>query len=170
MACGIFPTHGSNPCLLHWQAYSLPLSHQGNPAWLFFRRFSSFPGVDNTQIGMSFFFFSLKFWKLILKIFFSIFIAFMEEKIFRCTSSLIPELLSSSMFSMLDNNHTFHNLKHIQLPCHCFACLKSKWWSAGSSAQSHKAKIKMSSTVGFSSRAYGPLTSLILTGLNPFYL
>ena len=34
---GIFPTQGSNPCLLHWQAYSLPLSHlvfiyhSGNP-------------------------------------------------------------------------------------------------------------------------------------------
>ena len=28
---GILPTHGLNPCLLHWQADSLPLSHQGNP-------------------------------------------------------------------------------------------------------------------------------------------
>ena len=26
---GIFPTQGSNPRLLHWQAYSLPLSHLG---------------------------------------------------------------------------------------------------------------------------------------------
>ena len=26
---GIFLTQGSNPCLLHWQAYSLPLSHWG---------------------------------------------------------------------------------------------------------------------------------------------
>ena len=26
----IFLTQGSNPCLLHWQANSLPLSHQGN--------------------------------------------------------------------------------------------------------------------------------------------
>ena len=26
-----FPTQGSNPCLLHWQLYSLPLSHQGSP-------------------------------------------------------------------------------------------------------------------------------------------
>ena len=31
-ACGIFPHQGSNPCLLHWQADSLPLSHQGSPA------------------------------------------------------------------------------------------------------------------------------------------
>ena len=30
-ACGIFPDQGSNPCLLHWQVYSLPLSQQGNP-------------------------------------------------------------------------------------------------------------------------------------------
>ena len=30
-ACGIFPDHGLNPCLLHWQAESLPLSHQGSP-------------------------------------------------------------------------------------------------------------------------------------------
>ena len=28
-ACGIFPYEGSNPRLLHWQADSLPLSHQG---------------------------------------------------------------------------------------------------------------------------------------------
>ena len=30
-ACGIFLDQGSNPCLLHWQVDSLPLSHQGNP-------------------------------------------------------------------------------------------------------------------------------------------
>ena len=28
---GILPTQGSNPHLLHWQADSLPLSHQGSP-------------------------------------------------------------------------------------------------------------------------------------------
>ena len=28
---GIFLTQGSNPRLLHWQADSLPLSHQGSP-------------------------------------------------------------------------------------------------------------------------------------------
>ena len=33
-ACGIFPDQGSNPCLLHWQMDSLPLSHQGSP-WPF---------------------------------------------------------------------------------------------------------------------------------------
>ena len=30
-ACGIFPDRGSNPCLLHWQAGSLPLCHRGSP-------------------------------------------------------------------------------------------------------------------------------------------
>ena len=30
---GIFPTQGSDPCLPHWQADSLPLSHQGSPAF-----------------------------------------------------------------------------------------------------------------------------------------
>ena len=30
---GIFPTQGSNPCLLHWQAGSLPLSHLGSPTF-----------------------------------------------------------------------------------------------------------------------------------------
>ena len=29
-ACGIFPDHSSNPCLLHCQADSLPLSHYGS--------------------------------------------------------------------------------------------------------------------------------------------
>ena len=28
---GIFPDQGSNPCLLNWQADSLPLNHQGSP-------------------------------------------------------------------------------------------------------------------------------------------
>ena len=31
VACGIFPDQGSNPCLLHWQADSQPLRHQGSP-------------------------------------------------------------------------------------------------------------------------------------------
>ena len=36
-ACGIFPDQGSNPCLLHWQVDSLPLSHLGSP-WFGLRR------------------------------------------------------------------------------------------------------------------------------------
>ena len=31
VACGIFGDQGSNSCLLHWQADSLSLSHQGSP-------------------------------------------------------------------------------------------------------------------------------------------
>ena len=31
VACGIFLDQGSNPCLLHWQADSQPLRHQGSP-------------------------------------------------------------------------------------------------------------------------------------------
>ena len=34
-ACGIFPDQGSNMCLLHWQADSLPLSHQGTQCPVF---------------------------------------------------------------------------------------------------------------------------------------
>ena len=30
-ACVIFLDQGLNPCLLHWQVDSLPLSHQGSP-------------------------------------------------------------------------------------------------------------------------------------------
>ena len=33
-ACGIFLDQGSNSCLLHWQADSLPLSHQGSPPYV----------------------------------------------------------------------------------------------------------------------------------------
>ena len=29
---GIFPDQGLSPCLLHWQADSLPVSHQGSPS------------------------------------------------------------------------------------------------------------------------------------------
>ena len=35
VACGIFPHQGLNLCLLHWQADSLPVSHQGNPHTFF---------------------------------------------------------------------------------------------------------------------------------------
>ena len=35
-ACGILLDQASNPCLLHWQADSLPPSHQGNPDQGFF--------------------------------------------------------------------------------------------------------------------------------------
>ena len=35
-AHGIFPNQGSKPCLLHWQADSLPLSHQGSPRILIY--------------------------------------------------------------------------------------------------------------------------------------
>ena len=34
-ACGIFLDQGSNPCPLHWQADSLPLSHKGSPELVF---------------------------------------------------------------------------------------------------------------------------------------
>ena len=37
-ACGIFPDQGSNPCPLHWQADSQPLSHQGSPHDLLLKR------------------------------------------------------------------------------------------------------------------------------------
>ena len=36
MACGIFVIQGSNLCLLHWQADSLLLSHQGSPSSFLF--------------------------------------------------------------------------------------------------------------------------------------
>ena len=35
-ARGIFPDQGSNPCPLHWQADSQPLSHQGSPTHKFY--------------------------------------------------------------------------------------------------------------------------------------
>ena len=35
-SCGILPDQGSNPCLLHWQADSQPLRHQGSPRCLYF--------------------------------------------------------------------------------------------------------------------------------------
>ena len=31
VACGVFPDRGSNPCLLHQRAESLPQSYQGSP-------------------------------------------------------------------------------------------------------------------------------------------
>ena len=34
VACGLFLDQGSNPCLLHWQADSLSLIHEGRPQWV----------------------------------------------------------------------------------------------------------------------------------------
>ena len=34
-ARGIFPDQGLNPCLLHWQVTSSPVSHQGSPSTTF---------------------------------------------------------------------------------------------------------------------------------------
>ena len=41
MVCGIFPDQGLNPCLLRWQANSLPLNCQGGPL----RRFKHEPST-----------------------------------------------------------------------------------------------------------------------------
>ena len=34
VVCGMFPDRGLNPCLLHRQVDSLPLSHQGSPMFV----------------------------------------------------------------------------------------------------------------------------------------
>ena len=39
-ACGIFPDQGLNPCLLHWEVDSSPLSHQGSPTLCFSQVYS----------------------------------------------------------------------------------------------------------------------------------
>ena len=46
-ACGTFPDQGSNPCLLHWQADSLPLSHPGSPPVLIFKVIHRFWNLRN---------------------------------------------------------------------------------------------------------------------------
>ena len=42
LTCGIFPDPGLNPCLLHWQADSLPLKHQESPVPYFLFTFCAF--------------------------------------------------------------------------------------------------------------------------------
>ena len=46
-AFGFFPNQGSNPCVLNWQADSLPLNHQGSPKFLLF--ISSLPVTQLLQ-------------------------------------------------------------------------------------------------------------------------
>ncbi|CAN0428741.1 unnamed protein product [Rangifer tarandus platyrhynchus] len=53
--CGILPDQGSNPCLLHWQMDSYPLSHQGSPSSLFPSRLSHlgpFPSSLGSKVGL----------------------------------------------------------------------------------------------------------------------
>ena len=63
VARGIFLDQGSNPCLLHWQVDSLPLSHQGSPIILFLINYiflcltklpTFYPHVDSSLAKHSF--------------------------------------------------------------------------------------------------------------------
>ena len=49
LACSSIPDQGSNPCLLHWQVGSLPLSHQGSSLLVFFF-FFFFLGYFSSEI------------------------------------------------------------------------------------------------------------------------
>ena len=50
-ACRILLDQGLNPCLLHWQVESLPLSHQGSPKPSFFRFFSQAQRLENSTLS-----------------------------------------------------------------------------------------------------------------------
>ena len=49
-ACRIFPAQGSNQRLLHWQADSLPLSHQGSRGWSLLNSPKNFPNLHFKMI------------------------------------------------------------------------------------------------------------------------
>ena len=68
-ARGIFPDQGSNPCLLHWQADSQPLRHQGSPDFFFFL-VSEYTGED-ISLEVFFFLFLFFFFLQILFILYS---------------------------------------------------------------------------------------------------
>ena len=65
-ACGVFLSQGLNPCLLHWQADALPLSHWGSPPLLFSHASCLNSGLHLTTWGQnqSYFFLSLPFVQL----------------------------------------------------------------------------------------------------------
>ena len=50
VACKIFPDQGLNLCLLHWQADSYPLSHQGSPVMVSKRTFHIRPITQDHRI------------------------------------------------------------------------------------------------------------------------
>ena len=62
--CGIFPNQGPNPCLLHWQADSWPLSYQRSP--ISFSRILPHASCENSTLwgALSWFFWYL--WGLAL--------------------------------------------------------------------------------------------------------
>ena len=67
VACGLFLDRGSNPCLLHWQADSLPLSHQGSPEIHCLLNYFSFQRRWCSSLAaFKIFFFSLVFQSLIV--------------------------------------------------------------------------------------------------------
>ena len=71
-ACDVFLAQGSNPCLLHWQAGSLPLSHQGSPIYDIFKEQISTVGlgreiVDLEMAAIIFAFLFTSFYSVFLK-------------------------------------------------------------------------------------------------------
>ena len=56
-ACGIFPDQGSNPCPLHWQADSQPLSHQGSPSMSFDSLYFSINWSISFKLSVLFFYY-----------------------------------------------------------------------------------------------------------------
>ena len=64
VAFGIFPDQGSNPCLLHWQAVSLPLSPQGSPDWVNFQK-SVFSSVWISNLNLNIWFSVSHWWSQI---------------------------------------------------------------------------------------------------------
>ena len=69
MTCGIFPDQGLNPCLLHWQANPLPLSHQGSPSCVNFcciaKWFSYTYMYINIYLSLFIFFFVIVFHRIL---------------------------------------------------------------------------------------------------------
>ena len=71
-ACGIFPDQGSNPCLLHWQADSQTLRHQGSPRTLFNKHNIKIPSDKKSlcQFNWQCFFFLMVHKVTVLRVFF----------------------------------------------------------------------------------------------------
>ena len=122
-ARGILPDQGSNPCVPHWQADSLPLSHQGSPSNVF---------SLSTDTIMWFFFSSLLIWWVHLSISFkNIYVLFLAVLGLCCCAgfSLVAE---SGGYSLAAVQGLLPAVTSLVAECGLQACGLQCLWLPGS--------------------------------------
>ena len=117
-ACGISADQGQDPCLLHWQTDSLPLSHQGSPYLEFLInflkvQFTTYMCFLNNSCLYNFLIFILMVWYNIQ------FYDFFDLTFRVCNCSLFILSLYNSHYVNFENMYIYSPVNHVNT-FHCF--------------------------------------------------